>query len=795
LQSDQESIIAVMLSFASEHIDSLKAMASFEVDTFWDTGGSLRDWVTHPLSNLPTSDNEGDIEIVLSFILGTIPSFRAIFNLPHYPTSYILATTSRIIQSVSPLERTHASTTDSLDDTQNLMVRMSRSMVACDASARREETRGGVPSLGPSAKPDCFQQGASSKSENALDDGRHQEILDGEGEEFLGIPSKRPRLEEEQALVNHGDVALDASCARVLVHGSSQSRPPFRSAHNATNDENANQAISFDKVQETAFQPIAGKKAVGEAKDASGNLDLLDLEGCGIGFLDRAFDSSIMPNVEPIQSHDRTARTNNGDESITPSQAGNEDDLDFINPDELQNLFEAFKQDLPYEGETSGKSLRLVQRECNDTARRKSISTVASKSSVASKTRNFKHKLSSGRTKPSKRMQKRLPSTQTKAGKKKLPQSSARLACYKRIPSKFFNNPVILKGGMRLEAKGDKKNLNKLHCYVRKELLEVFVLDGSEDGQHRVGLRCVHCGCLPKSKRGASTMSAFYPKSVEDLYRAVCTWQRIHFKACQYIPDNVKEEYFYLKDVDPTRGKKPHWIKSAKAMGFHNIDGDRSGIVWHPGNNDVTQDIEDESDDDDLLDLAGALESQENMAEEERLRLEAAKKWKAEKERLQLRAEAKRKGAEAGGWGKQEEEKPKREEECQTKQEAQHPKPAKLKSSKRKPVGRATSKIVKQRNPAKHLKTAKHGVLENPGQFVGKRVAKEFFVRDPDDDKKMTEAIFFGTVEGISDDKMRWYLVEYDDGDGEEMNLKDLKHVLKLYEVNKDSDSVSAVKP
>ena len=164
-------------------------------------------------------------------------------------------------------------------------------------------------------------------------------------------------------------------------------------------------------------------------------------------------------------------------------------------------------------------------------------------------------------------------------------------SCYKRIPSKFLSNPTIMLDGMRLAAKGDKDNLNQLHCYVRKELLEVFVLDGSDDGQHRVGLRCVHCGCLPKEKRGGSSMSAFFPKSVEDLYRAVCTWQRIHFKACKVIPEDVKETYWRLKDEDRTRGKKAHWIKTAKNMGFRNLDNDRSGVIWcHSVNSDSQDD-------------------------------------------------------------------------------------------------------------------------------------------------------------------------------------------------------------
>jgi hypothetical protein len=176
---------------------------------------------------------------------------------------------------------------------------------------------------------------------------------------------------------------------------------------------------------------------------------------------------------------------------------------------------------------------------------------------------------------------------------------------YKRIPSKFLNNPTVLVENMRLAAKGDQKNLNSLHCFVRKELLEVFVLDAEKnDGHNRVGLRCVYCGCLPKEQRDGVSMSSFFPKSVEDLYRAVCTWQRIHFKACGHIPDDMKETYWRLKDADRTRGKKAHWVSSAKAMGFRNVDKDRSGMVWCPtivGNGDSSQGDENDSDEDDVI--------------------------------------------------------------------------------------------------------------------------------------------------------------------------------------------------
>jgi hypothetical protein len=153
---------------------------------------------------------------------------------------------------------------------------------------------------------------------------------------------------------------------------------------------------------------------------------------------------------------------------------------------------------------------------------------------------------------------------------------------YHRIPSALLKNPKILLSGMRLAHPEDSKMVNSLHQYVRQELLEVFVLKDS----YRVGLRCVHC-CGDKSKKSGSldhknfgSMAIFYPKSLEDLYRACCTFQRLHVKQCPSMPKSVLTKYRFLKNSDPSRGKKAHWINSAKEQGFRNMSDSRSGIMY-----------------------------------------------------------------------------------------------------------------------------------------------------------------------------------------------------------------------
>jgi hypothetical protein len=67
--------------------------------------------------------------------------------------------------------------------------------------------------------------------------------------------------------------------------------------------------------------------------------------------------------------------------------------------------------------------------------------------------------------------------------------ASATASTYRRIPRRLIDDPNIstLKGGMRLTMPDDHKELNSLHCFVRSELLEVFVLHANEDGYPRVG--------------------------------------------------------------------------------------------------------------------------------------------------------------------------------------------------------------------------------------------------------------------------------------------------------------------
>ena len=186
------------------------------------------------------------------------------------------------------------------------------------------------------------------------------------------------------------------------------------------------------------------------------------------------------------------------------------------------------------------------------------------------------------------------------------PPSPPKRKVVRRVPRKIKEDPSlpVLFKDMRLTHPEDELHLNALHCFVRSKLLEVVVLkeqnkiekeinsnnptdtakESGEETPNIVGIRCVWCGPLSRQERGKGhAMSTFFPKSVGEIYRGVCTWQRIHFPVCEHMPEDCKIEYKLRKERDVTRGRKSHWIKSAYDLGLRNVDSERSGLTYKPG--------------------------------------------------------------------------------------------------------------------------------------------------------------------------------------------------------------------
>jgi hypothetical protein len=79
-------------------------------------------------------------------------------------------------------------------------------------------------------------------------------------------------------------------------------------------------------------------------------------------------------------------------------------------------------------------------------------------------------------------------------------------------------------------------------------------------------------------------------------------------------------------------------------------------------------------------------------------------------------------------------------------------------------------------------------MVSNP---IGKRVAKRFPIVNGEsmsEAEDVVDQIFFGTVEYISDNLLKWYFIRYDDGDSEELNMEEVAELIDLYEFHKYKD-------
>lgn len=145
----------------------------------------------------------------------------------------------------------------------------------------------------------------------------------------------------------------------------------------------------------------------------------------------------------------------------------------------------------------------------------------------------------------------------------------------------------------RLALPFDESKLNSLHCYLRSELLEIFVVERSQtkspthspgSSVGRVGLRCVHCAISRKQRedRDEAPMAVFYPKSIAEIYRLVTSWQRCHLRKCRSLPPSVRAQWQALRDSDKSRGKTHYWVTSAKQIGLVDCVSRAGGVRFRP---------------------------------------------------------------------------------------------------------------------------------------------------------------------------------------------------------------------
>lgn len=143
----------------------------------------------------------------------------------------------------------------------------------------------------------------------------------------------------------------------------------------------------------------------------------------------------------------------------------------------------------------------------------------------------------------------------------------------------------------RLYTDNDKLHLNALHCFIRSELLEVFVYEPPTTGgkKHnsmvgRVGFQCVHCALARKqntdpNRTNEVTMAVFYPRSLAEMYRLVTNWTRCHLRRCKNLPESVKTKWDSLRETEKSRGKTSWWAESARQLGMVDCVNAKAGGV------------------------------------------------------------------------------------------------------------------------------------------------------------------------------------------------------------------------
>lgn len=101
------------------------------------------------------------------------------------------------------------------------------------------------------------------------------------------------------------------------------------------------------------------------------------------------------------------------------------------------------------------------------------------------------------------------------------------------------------------------------------------------------------------------------------------------------------------------------------------------------------------------------------------------------------------------------------------------------------PVPKSNKSNKKAKQAAKQKKP-RVDYTANPGQFVKQRVAKDF-------GKGKDVELFFGTITGFErdeeDDNVVYWAIEYDDGDREDFDEKELRDALRMYDACKHSDT------
>lgn len=149
-------------------------------------------------------------------------------------------------------------------------------------------------------------------------------------------------------------------------------------------------------------------------------------------------------------------------------------------------------------------------------------------------------------------------------------------------PFKTLDEPMLL------ALDEDDYWLTPLHCFVRKNCVEVFTATQDDvektptKGKRRnvvvgqIGIRCPHCNkrvgtdSNDVEKRDFPNRgSVYFPNSINNVYNATMNLLQRHLFFCPDMPNEVLKKYATLKKDDARSGtSKMYWVQSARSLGF-----------------------------------------------------------------------------------------------------------------------------------------------------------------------------------------------------------------------------------
>jgi len=122
-----------------------------------------------------------------------------------------------------------------------------------------------------------------------------------------------------------------------------------------------------------------------------------------------------------------------------------------------------------------------------------------------------------------------------------------------------------------LGKKGDELWLSAFLCFVRAELVEVFIAQKSSRSPSpldQIGFRCRFCANV--NPRFRVRRSSSFPSSISRIYQSLTMMLRDHFPKCQEIPSNLQSKFGQLRatSIAGAADSKYYWISSAQDIGL-----------------------------------------------------------------------------------------------------------------------------------------------------------------------------------------------------------------------------------